>query len=257
MKLMEGKAGLVTGAGSGIGQATAIAFAREGAKVIVSDINEENGNETVKLIKEAGGKAEFFKCDISDEEQVKTLVYTTVSTYGKLDFAHNNAGYNGKFVPLGEIESSTWDQVMKINLYGTFYCMKHEINAMLQTGGGAIVNTASGAGVIGVANNGPYNAVKFGIVGLTRNAAMDYGTKGIRVNALAPGATMSPMMKNAFEQNSGTTEFEENVLAGIPMGKLAEPEDQGNAVVWLCSEQARMITGITLPVDGGYLAGKK
>jgi NAD(P)-dependent dehydrogenase (short-subunit alcohol dehydrogenase family) len=254
-KLMEGKAGLVTGAGSGIGQATAIAFAREGAKVIVSDINEENGNETVKLIKEAGGEAEFFKCDVSDEEQVKELVEATVSTFGKLDFAHNNAGYNGKFVPLGELESSTWDQVMQINLYGTFYCMKHEINAMLKTGGGTIVNTASGAGVIGIAYNGPYNAVKFGIVGLTRNAAMDYGTKGIRVNALAPGSTMTPMMMNAFEQNPGP-EFEESVLSGIPMRKLAEPEDQANAVVWLCSEQARMITGVTLPVDGGYLAGK-
>jgi NAD(P)-dependent dehydrogenase (short-subunit alcohol dehydrogenase family) len=254
-KLMEGKAGLVTGAGSGIGRATAIAFAREGAKVIVSDINEEFGNETVRLISEAGGESTFFNCDVSDEEQVKALVETTVSIYGKLDFAFNNAGYNGEFAPLGEIETSTWDRVIKINLYSTFYSMKHEINAMLKTGGGAIVNTASGAGLIGINNNAPYNAAKFGVVGITRNAAMDYGTKGIRVNALAPGSTMTPMMANAFKQNPGP-EFEESILGGIPMRKLAEPEDQANAVVWLCSDQAKMITGVSLPVDGGYLAGK-
>lgn len=254
-KLMDGKAGLVTGAGSGIGQATAVAFAKEGAKVVVSDINEEAGSETIRLIEEAGGEAIFFNCDVSDEEQVKALVDKTVSTYGQLDFAHNNAGYNGKFAPLGEIESDIWDWMMKINLYGTFYCMKHEINAMLETGGGSIVNTSSGAGLIGIPNNAPYNAVKFGIVGMTRNTAMDYGSKGIRVNALAPGSTMTPMMKNAFEQNPGP-EFVESVTGNIPMGKLAEPEDQANAVVWLCSEQARMITGVTLPVDGGFVAGK-
>lgn len=253
---MEGKAGLVTGAGSGIGQASAVAFAREGAKVIVSDISEEAGNETVKLIRDMGGEAEFFKCDVSNEEQVKELVETVVSTYGKLDFAHNNAGANGSFAPLGEMDSSTFDKVIKINLYGTFYSMKHQINAMLKSGGGSIVNTASGAGVIGIANNGPYNAAKFGVVGLTRNTAMDYGKEGIRVNALAPGSTMTPMMQNAFDQNAGNPEFADSILGDIPMGKLAEPEDQGNAVVWLCSEQARMITGVTLPVDGGYLAGK-
>jgi NAD(P)-dependent dehydrogenase (short-subunit alcohol dehydrogenase family) len=254
-KLMEGKAGLVTGAGSGIGQAGAMAFAREGAAVVVSDINEESGNQTVKLIKDSGGQAVFFNCDASDEEQVKELVGTVLSTFGKLDFAFNNAGLNGTFAPLGEQESSTWDRVIKVNLYSAFYCMKHEINAMRETGGGAIVNTASGAGLTGVSGMGPYNAAKFGVVGITRNAAMDYAKSGIRVNALAPGSTATPMMMNAFEQNPGT-EFENSILGAIPMGVLAEPEDQANAAVWLCSEQAKMITGVTLPVDGGWLAGK-
>lgn len=254
-KLMEGKAGLVTGAGSGIGRASALAFAKQGAKVIVSDISEEAGLETVNLIREAGGEAEFFKCDVTDEAQVKAMVDQTVSTYGKLDFAHNNAGFNGQFVPIGEMETSTWDRVIQINLYSTFYCIKHQVNAMLETGGGAIVNTASGAGLIGIANNTPYVAAKFGVVGMTRSAAMDYAKKGIRVNAIAPGSTMTPMMANAFEQNPGS-DFEMSIKAGIPMGVLAEPEDQANAVVWLCSDQARMVTGITMPVDGGYLAGK-
>lgn len=254
-KLMEGKAGLVTGAGSGIGRASALAFAKQGAKVIVSDISEEAGLETVNLIREAGGEAEFFKCDVTDEAQVKAMVDQTVSTYGKLDFAHNNAGFNGQFVPIGEMETSTWDRVIQINLYSMFYCIKHQVNAMLETGGGAIVNTASGAGLIGIANNTPYVAAKFGVVGMTRSAAMDYAKKGIRVNAIAPGSTMTPMMANAFEQNPGS-DFEMSIKAGIPMGVLAEPEDQANAVVWLCSDQARMVTGITMPVDGGYLAGK-
>lgn len=253
-KVMEEKAGLVTGAGSGIGRASALALAKNGARVMVSDIDEASGRETAKLIVESGGEADFFQCDVSDEEQVKGLVDATVSSFGKLDFAFNNAGMNGVFAPLGETESATWDQVMKVNLYSVFYCLKHEINAMLKTGGGAIVNTASGAGLIGIANNAPYTASKFGIVGMTRNAAMDYGRHGIRINALTPGSTTSPMMKNAFEQNS--PEFQESILSAIPMHVLAEPEDQADAVVWLCSDHARMVTGISLPVDGGWLAGK-
>lgn len=253
-KMMEEKAGLVTGAGSGIGRAGALAFARNGARVLVSDIDEASGRETVELIAESGGEADFHQCDVSDEEQVKALVDATVSIFGKLDFAFNNAGMNGVFAPLGEIESATWDRMMKVNLYSTFHCLKHEINAMLQTGGGAIVNTASAAGLIGIAHNAPYTASKFGIVGITRSAAMDYGRQGIRINALTPGSTTSPMMKNAFEQNSA--EFQESILSAIPMHELAEPEDQAEAAVWLCSDRARMVTGISLPVDGGWLAGK-
>lgn len=252
--VMEKKAGLVTGAGSGIGRASALALAKNGARVMVSDIDEASGRETAKLIAESGGESDFFHCDVSEEEHVKGLVDATVSSFGKLDFAFNNAGMNGVFTPLGETESAIWDRVMKVNLYSIFYCLKHEINAMLKTGGGAIVNTASGAGIIGIANNAPYTASKFGIVGMTRNAAMDYGRHGIRINALAPGSTTSPMMKNAFEQNS--PEFQETILSAIPMHVLAEPEDQADAVVWLCSDQARMVTGISLPVDGGWLAGK-
>jgi NAD(P)-dependent dehydrogenase (short-subunit alcohol dehydrogenase family) len=252
--MMDEKAGLVTGAGSGIGRATALAFAKNGARVMVSDIDAASGRQTVEMIRDAGGQAEFFQCDVSNEEQVQALVDATVSSFGKLDYAFNNAGMNGVFAPLGQTESETWDRVMKVNLYSTFYCLKHEVNAMLKTGGGAIVNTASGAGLIGIANNAPYTASKFGIVGMTRSAAMDYGRQGIRINALAPGSTTSPMMKNAFEQNS--PEFQESILSAIPMRVLADPKDQADAVVWLCSDQARMVTGISLPVDGGWLAGK-
>ncbi len=252
--MMEDKAGLVTGAGSGIGRASALALARSGARVMVSDIDEDSGRETTELITASGGQADFFPCDVSDEDQVKGLVDTTVSSFGRLDFAFNNAGMNGVFAPLGQTETETWDRVMKVNLYSTFYCLKYEINAMLTTGGGVIVNTASGAGLTGIANNAPYTASKFGIIGMTRNAAMDYGHQGIRINALAPGSTASPMMRNAFEQNS--PDFRETILSAIPMHTLAEPEDQADAVVWLCSDHARMVTGISLPVDGGWLAGK-
>jgi NAD(P)-dependent dehydrogenase (short-subunit alcohol dehydrogenase family) len=252
-KLVEGKAGLVTGAGSGIGRASALAFAREGAKVMVSDINEEAGSETVKLIREAGGEASFFKCDVSDEEQVKALVEATVSTFGKLDFAHNNAGLNSPSVPLAEMESSIWDKILKVDLYGVFYCMKHEINAMLKTDGGAIVNTSSTFGLEGTMNLAPYTASKFGVTGITKSTAMEYGKKGIRVNAICPGMTKTPMIERFFEQApEHAKEIEEN----SPLGSLAEAEDQGNAAVWLCSDMAKKVTGITLPVDAGYLAGK-
>jgi NAD(P)-dependent dehydrogenase (short-subunit alcohol dehydrogenase family) len=253
-KMMEEKAGLVTGAGSGIGRASALALAQNGARVMVSDIDKSAGHETVQMIVEAGGEAEFFSCDVSDELQVEALVDATVSAFGKLDFAFNNAGMNGVFAPLAEIESSTWDRVMKVNLYSAFYCMKYELAAMVQTGGGSIVNTSSGAGLVGIYNNAPYNASKFGVIGLTRNAAMDYGPHGIRVNALAPGSTATPMMMNAFEQN--TPEFRESILQSIPMRALVEPQDQADAVVWLCSDHSKMVSGIALPVDGGWLAGK-
>ncbi|MBF4460286.1 SDR family NAD(P)-dependent oxidoreductase [Pseudoclavibacter sp. VKM Ac-2867] len=252
--LVEGKAGLVTGAGSGIGRAGALALASSGAKVMVSDIDEAAGGETVELIRDAGGTAEFFRCNVAEETQVAALVDAAVSTFGKLDFAFNNAGMNGVFAPLDEIDSATWDRVISVNLTSVFYCLKYELAAMKKQGGGSIVNTSSGAGLTGIFNNGPYNASKFGVVGLTRNAAMDYGQFGIRVNALAPGSTATPMMMNAFEQN--TEEFKAQILNSIPMRSLVEPADQGAAVVWLCSDTSKMVSGIALPVDGGWLAGK-
>lgn len=253
--LMEGKAGLVTGAGAGIGRATALAFAKEGAKVMVSDINKDAGAETVAMIRQMGGEADFFACNVCDEGEVKALVDATVAQYGKLDFAFNNAGANGIFAPITETDSEVWDKVIKVNVYGVFYCLKHEIAAMEKTGGGAIVNTSSGAGLIAVASNTPYNTAKFAVVGLTKSTAYDFAKSNIRVNALCPGSTHSAMMNNAIEQNGGEA-FEKMLCATIPMGCLAEPEDQADAVVWLCSEKARMITGITLPVDGGYVLGK-
>lgn len=253
-KLMENKAGLITGGAAGIGRATALAFAKEGASVMVCDIDQTGGEETVRLIREAGGTAAFCPCDVTDEASVKAMVDATVAAFGKLDFAFNNAGANGVFAPVADTDSAVWDKVMKINVYGVFYCLKHEIAAMMESGG-AIVNTSSGSGLIATANNPPYSASKFAVVGLTKSAAYDYAKYNIRVNALCPGSTHSAMMNNAIEQNGGEA-FEKMLCATIPMGCLAEPEDQADAVVWLCSDKARMVTGVSLPVDGGYVLGK-
>lgn len=253
MKLMEGKSGLVTAAGSGIGRASAIILAEAGAKVMVSDVNEEAGNETVNLIKENGGEAHFLKCDVSDEEQVIRLVNDTVSTFGKLDFAHNNAGINVGQKKIGELDATDWDKTLQVTLYGTFYSIKHEINAMLKNGGGAIVNTASGAGLEGSPNMAPYTASKHAIVGLTKSVALEYGQQGIRINSIAPGATLTP----AIEGWAKTSPEQYNaVLKSMPSGSMSTAEDQGNAVLFLCSNLAQQISGVTLPVDGGFVAGK-
>ncbi|GAA0614922.1 SDR family oxidoreductase [Virgibacillus siamensis] len=252
-QLLAGKAGLVTASGSGIGRGSAVALAKAGASVMVSDVNEEAGKETVKIITDNGGEAMFFKCDVSDEEQVKALVDETVSAFGKLDFAHNNAGINAGQKKIGELDSNDWDKTLKVTLYGTFYSIKHEVNAMLKTGGGAIVNTASGSGIEGSPNMTPYTASKHGIVGLTKSVALEYGKQGIRINSIAPGATITPAIegwaKKAPEQYKG-------VLETLPAGEMSTPEDQGNAVTFLCSDLAKQISGVTIPVDGGYVAGK-
>lgn len=228
MNLMENTAGLVTGAGSGIGRASALRLAAHGAKVAVSDFDEEVGSETVTLIKESGGEAEFFRCDVSDESQVKALVDFTVDSFGSLNFAFNNAGISGAWAPIGDMDSAEFDRVIKTNLYGVFYCMKYEVAAMEASGGGAIVNTTSSNGLVGVANNPSYNASKFAVVGITRNVAIDYAARKVRVNALAPGPTATPMLMGAFDVQP--PEVQEGVLAGIPMGVLADPEDQADAV---------------------------
>ncbi|PBB04844.1 SDR family NAD(P)-dependent oxidoreductase [Salimicrobium humidisoli] len=252
-ELLKGKAGLVTAAGSGIGRASAIALAKSGAKVMVSDVSEEGGNETVKMITDEGGEAQFFKCDVSDEDQVKALVDETVSAFGKLDIAHNNAGINAGQVKIGEMESADWDKTIKINLYGVFYCVKHQINAMLETGGGSIVNSASGSGLEGSAKMTPYTASKHGVVGLTKSVALEYGKQGIRINAIAPGATITPAIEKWAENHP---EQYNGVLESLPAGEMSTPEDQGNVVAFLCSDLAKQINGVTVPVDGGYTAGK-
>ncbi|MCH7322287.1 glucose 1-dehydrogenase [Solibacillus sp. MA9] len=253
MMLMEGKAGLVTAAGSGIGRASALALAKAGAKVMVSDVNVEGGLETVKLIQEIGGEAHFFKCDASKEEEVKALVDETVNKFGKLDFAHNNAGVNLQQTKIGDADSAAWDKTIQINLYGTFYSIKHQVNAMLKNGGGSIVNTASGAGMEGVVNMAAYVASKHAVVGLTKAAALEYGKDKIRVNAIAPGSTLTP----AIERWAETAPEQYNaVLKAMPSGEMTKAEDQGNAVLFLCSDLAKQVNGVILPVDGGYVAGK-
>ncbi|MFJ7936369.1 SDR family NAD(P)-dependent oxidoreductase [Sporosarcina sp. NPDC096371] len=251
--IMEGKAGLVTASGSGIGRASAVALAKAGAKVMISDVSEQAGLETVQIIKDNGGEAAFFKCDVSNEEQVIALVNKTVETFGKLDFAHNNAGINKGLKPIGEMDSKDWDITLKVNLYGTFYCIKHQVNAMLKTGGGAIVNTASGAGIEGSPNMAPYTASKHAIAGLTKSVALEYGQKGITINSIAPGATVTPAIESWSKTNP---EQYKGVLATLPAGKMSTAEDQANAVVFLCSDLAKSISGVTLAVDGGYTAGK-
>lgn len=253
MLLMEGKAGLVSAAGSGIGRASAIALAKAGAKVMVSDVNEEAGLETVKLIEEFGGVAKFFKCNVMNEDEVIALVDETVKAFGKLDFAHNNAGVNLQRTKIGEADSDAWDKTIKITLYGTFYSMKHQVNAMLKNGGGSIVNTASGAGIEGAVNMAAYVASKHAVVGITKTTALEYGKDKIRVNAIAPGSTVTPAIERWAETSP---EQYQAVLKAMPSGEMTRAEDQANAVLFLCSDLSKQINGVTLPVDGGYTAGK-
>ena len=244
-ELMNGRAGLVTGAASGIGRACAIRFAREGAAVVVADLERARagGEETVRMIEEAGGRAEFFACDVSNSEDDKALVAHVVERFGKLDFAHNNAGI-GVHKLLHETEDEDFDRVIAVNLRGTFLGMKHQIRQMLQTGGGAIVNTSSNAGLRAVTLLSAYTASKHGILGLTKNAAVEYANDGIRVNAVCPGAIMTPLMSNE------SPERQQEILAPQAMTRFGEPEEVAAAVVWLCSDEASFVTG------GGTAGGR-
>lgn len=250
---MENKAGLVTGAASGIGRACAIAFAREGASVMVSDLNEEGGAETVRLIEELGGKAAFFKCDVSVEADIQALVEATVAQFGKLDFAHNNAGIPAVAASLTESSSENWLKTLNINLTGMYYALKHEIKAMLQSGGGTIVNTSSGTSLDGYKDMCAYSSAKAGLNQLTKCAALEYAGQGIRINAVAPGPVNTPLAQ-AFSDNN--PEEAKKYTSIVPNGKFSEAEDVANAVVWLCSDLASQITGTIMPVDGGISAGK-
>ena len=248
---LDGKIALVTGGSSGIGRASALAFAREGAKVVVADVTAEGGQETVRLIKEAGGEARFLKVDVARAAEVETLITQTVAAYGRLDCAYNNAGIEGAFVSTTKYPEADWDRVLAINLKGVWLCMKYEIAQMLQQGGGAIVNTASGAGLVGVAGLSAYVASKHGVVGLTKTAALEYAKAGIRVNAVCPGVIQTPMVARLTSQRP---EMAEALVAAEPMGRTGKPEEIAEAVVWLCSEAASFVTGHAMSVDGGYVA---
>lgn len=248
----EGKVVLVTGSGSGIGRATAVAFARAGAKVVVSDINADGGEETVAEIAEAGGEATFVEADVSKSAQVEALVERVVEHYGRLDCAHNNAGIEGTMgSPTAEYDEEVWDQLIGINLKGVWLCMKYEIPKMLDGGGGAIVNTSSVAGLVGFAGISPYVASKHGVVGLTKTAALEYAQQGIRVNAVCPGVIRTPMVERAM---GGSEEAEIQFAASEPVGRLGVPEEIAETVVWLCSDAASFVTGVPMPVDGGLVA---
>ena len=247
----QDKVALVTGGSSGIGRATALAFARGGAKVAVADLNIVGGEETVSLIESAGGEACFIEANMAEAASVEAMVKKTVETYGRLDCAHNNAGVEGALIRTAEYEEDQWDQVIRINLTGVWLCMKYEIPQMLQQGSGAIVNTASGAGLIGVKRMPAYVASKHGVVGLTKTAALEYAKSGIRVNAVCPGVIKTPMVERV---TGGRPDILDKMIAAEPIGRSGEPEEIAEAVVWLCSDAASFVTGHAMAVDGGAVA---
>jgi NAD(P)-dependent dehydrogenase (short-subunit alcohol dehydrogenase family) len=248
---VAGKVALVTGGGSGIGRASALALAREGAKVVISDIVVAGGEETVRMVKTAGGEATFVQADVSKPADVEALVNKVVEVYGRLDCAFNNAGIEGQLQQTVECSEENWDRTIAINLKGVWLCMKYEIPVMLKQGGGAIVNTASVAGLVGFRGLPAYVASKHGVVGLTKTAALEYAKSGIRVNAVCPGVIHTPMVERLFREQP---QWGEAVQALEPVARMGKPEEVAEAVVWLCSDAASFVTGLAMAVDGGMVA---
>ncbi len=248
---LEGKVALVTGASSGIGRASAQAFAADGAKVLVADIDVEGGDETVRMIEAAGGEAIFVETDVTDAAAVQAMVEQAVQTWGRLDCAHNNAGIAEPRALTADLTEELWDRIIDINLRGIWLCMKHEIPQMLEQGGGTIDNTASVVGLIAVSRQPAYVASKHAIVGLTKTAALDYARKGIRVNAVCPGPIRTPALEWFMTQNP---QIEKQLTSLNPSGRLGTPEEIAEAVVWLSSDGASYLTGHTLVADGGAVA---
>ena len=243
-----GKVAFVTGAGTGIGRAAALAYAREGANVVLADISEQGNQETARMIEAAGSQATAVRCNVAGAEEVKAALDKVVQTFGRLDFAFNNAGVEQPLSPAADISEEEWERIINIDLRSVFLCMKHEIPLMLKQGAGVIVNTSSGAGVKGIAGQAAYCAAKFGIVGLTKAAALDYAKSGIRINAVCPGIIETPMMGRF---SGGTPEGRERVIALEPVGRMGKPEEIAAAVVWLCSDAAAFVVGHALVIDGG------
>jgi NAD(P)-dependent dehydrogenase (short-subunit alcohol dehydrogenase family) len=251
MGRMRGKIAIVTGASAGIGRATTLAFAREGASVALSDVDVERGEKTAAEAAELGVDTMFVYADVSDAADVRELVRRTVDHFGHLDFAFNNAGIEGGQAPVGECTIENWDRTIAVNLTGVFLCMHEEIPAMLAGGGGAIVNNASVAGLVGFAGIPAYTASKHGIVGLTKTTALDYATNGIRVNAVCPGVIDTEMITRFTH---GDQEAAKQLEQTEPVGRLGTPAEIADAVVWLCSDRATFVTGQALAVDGGFVA---
>lgn len=247
---LEGKVALVTGAAMGIGRASAELFAREGAAVVVADIDEDGGRATVAMIEDAGGRASFVRADVSVKADVEAMVQYAVDTFGGLDCAHNNAGIAAPMAPLADYSDDAWDRTIAVMLTGVYRCMKAEIPRMLERGGGAIVNTASGVGLVAYPNQAAYTASKHGVIGLTKVAALDYGALGIRVNAICPGTARTPMVDAAIRYDPS---IDAHLKSMHPIGRIGEASEVAEAAVWLCSPAASFVLGVALPVDGGYV----
>lgn len=243
---LTGKITFVTGAASGIGKATATAFAREGAHVAISDISEDALSATAQAVRQAGAEVLVIACDVSQPEQVEAAVTRSVERFGRLDVAFNNAGVENKAAPVAEIELAEWDRILNTNLRGTFTCMKFELAQMACQGAGVVVNTSSGAGIRGVAGGAAYAASKHAIIGLTKSAALDYAKQGIRVNAVLPGNIETPMMDRFTGGDI------QKAIDLEPVGRLGKPEEIAEAVLWMCSDLGGFVTGAAISVDGGW-----
>lgn len=248
----RGKAGLVTGGGSGMGRAMALAFCNAGARVVVADVDAKGGRETIEMIRAEGGEAQFLACDVSRESDVIALVRTVVDSYGSLDFAVNNAAVELEKAPLVDVPETVFDRLMAVNVKGVFFCLQQEIRQMAAQGGGAIVNIASVNAFRPQYHQSVYTATKHAVLGLTRNAALEAAPQGIRINAICPGAIETPMLEASV---SGASVPREEIIERMSLnGRFGRPEEIARAALWLCSEEASFTFGHALAVDGGYLA---